>query len=120
LTAGAVAVVFEQASIKVEKQAQFSALKAALERVMADDSIESFFGRLQSKGLRIREFESILRAGVLEGIDSGLRESGAKAADLFATLTVADQAQMREFYLSKLETVDIALRQKFRKLYQYY
>jgi len=27
---------------------------------------------------------------------------------------------MREFYLSKLETVDIALRHKFKRLYQYY
>ena len=35
-------------------------------------------------------------------------------------LTLSDQAQMREFYLSKLETVDQALRHKFKKLYQYY
>jgi hypothetical protein len=27
---------------------------------------------------------------------------------------------MREFYLSKLEGVDVTLRHKFRKLYQYY
>jgi hypothetical protein len=27
---------------------------------------------------------------------------------------------MREFYLSKIEKVDTALRHKFKKLYQYY
>ena len=39
---------------------------------------------------------------------------------LYESLPVSDQAQMREFYLSKLETVDQALRHKFKKLYQYY
>jgi hypothetical protein len=43
-----------------------------------------------------------------------------KAQQLYQGLPVSDQAQMREFYLSKLEGVDIALRHKFKKLYQYY
>ncbi len=42
------------------------------------------------------------------------------AAQLYQALPVSDQAQMREFYLSKLEGVDMALRHKFKKLYQYY
>jgi hypothetical protein len=114
------ALAFEQAAIKVEKQSQFAELRAALERVMSTDLIERFFGRLESRGLRIRELESILRAGELENTDEKLKKSGAKAAELYNALTTADQAQMREFYLSKLETVDQALRQKFRRLYQYY
>ena len=43
-----------------------------------------------------------------------MRRSCMRLADL------SDQAQMREFYLSKLETVEQAMRHKFRKLYQYY
>jgi hypothetical protein len=39
---------------------------------------------------------------------------------LYKALTLSDQAQMREFYLSKLEGVEVALRHKFKKLYQYY
>jgi hypothetical protein len=46
--------------------------------------------------------------------------SGLSAWQLYQALPLSDQAQMREFYLSKLETVDIALRHKFKKLYQYY
>jgi hypothetical protein len=42
------------------------------------------------------------------------------ARQLYGSLTLSDQAQMREFYLSKLETLDNALRHKFKKLYQYY
>jgi hypothetical protein len=34
-------------------------------------------------------------------------------------LPVSDQGQMREFYLSKIEEVEPALRVKFHKLYQY-
>jgi hypothetical protein len=39
---------------------------------------------------------------------------------LYAALPVSDQAQMKEFYLSRVEEVDSALRTKFQKLYQYY
>jgi hypothetical protein len=35
-------------------------------------------------------------------------------------LTLSDQALLREFYLSKIEEVDRTLRQRFKKLYQYY
>jgi hypothetical protein len=111
---------FEQATIRVEKEPEFSELRAALERVMSDNSIAVFLGRLENKGLRIRELESILRAGILEKTDETLKKSGKRGAQLYSALTTADQAQMREFYLSKLETVDPALRQRFRKLYQYY
>jgi hypothetical protein len=46
--------------------------------------------------------------------------SELSAWQLYQALPLSDQAQMREFYLSKLETVDVALRHKFKKLYQYY
>jgi len=39
---------------------------------------------------------------------------------LYEALPLSDQAQIREFYLSKVEEVDAALRTKFHKLYQYY
>jgi hypothetical protein len=35
-------------------------------------------------------------------------------------LTLTDQAQMKEFYLSKIEEVGPDLRAKFQKIYQYY
>ena len=54
--------------------------------------------------------------------DSGRcrRHAGLDATRAVRIAPVSDQAQMREFYLSKLETVDQALRHKFKKLYQYY
>ena len=47
-------------------------------------------------------------------------EAGLNAKQLYEALPVSDQAQMREFYLSKLEDGRRALRHKFKKLYQYY
>jgi DNA-binding HxlR family transcriptional regulator len=113
-------VGFEQATIKVENEATFSELKASIERALAAATVEKFLKRLESKGIRIRDFDSVLRKQVIEAVDSGLKKSGKTAKALYQELSVSDQAQMREFYLSKLETIGVALRHKFKKLYQYY
>ena len=69
----------------------------------------------------MREFDGVLASRVLEDVGGGTAaSSGLSAWQLYQALPLCDQAQMREFYLSKLETVDIALRHKFKKLYQYY
>jgi hypothetical protein len=55
---------------------------------------------------------------VLEEVAGAKSELDALA--LYEGLPLSDQAQMREFYLSKLEAVDVGLRHRFKKLYQYY
>ena len=105
---------FEQATIKVEKEKEFEELKGAIERAFRPEAAEKFLKRVQSKGLRIRDFDSILSKRIL---DDGLAAGGQS---LHQALTVSDQAQIREFYLSKLESVDHDLRHRFRKLFQYY
>jgi len=107
-------MTFEQAVIKVEKEKEFEELKAAIERAFQPEAVEKFLKRVQSKGLRVRDFDAILSKKILDG------ELGANAQNLHRVLTVSDQAQMREFYLSKLEGVEQALRHRFKKLYQYY
>ena len=112
---------FEQAAIKIEKQQEFADLQAAVEQAFVPDKVERFLKQLDRKGIRVREFDGVLAARVLE--DAGGRtagSSGLSAWQLYQALPLSDQAQMREFYLSKLETVATALRHKFRKLYQYY
>ena len=106
---------FEQATIKVEKQQEFGALQAAVEQAFQAQSAEGFLSQMDRKGVRVRDFDGVLAKKILE-------EVGAKvnAAQLYQSLTLSDQAQMREFYLSKLETVAQSLRHKFKKLYQYY
>src|SRR5271169_6836738 len=107
---------FEQAAIKVEREQEFGDLKSTIERVFLKESVDRFLKQLDRKGIRIRNFEAVLAARALEEV----AKSDVKAWPLYQALTVSDQAQMREFYLSKLEEVDALLRHKFKKLYQYY
>ena len=111
---------FEQATIRVEKQKEFDELKSAIERVFRAEKVESFLKQVQSNGARIRDWDKIMAQSVIERVDEVLGKSGATAQALYGSLTVSDQAQMREFYLSKLESVDDALRHRFKKLYRYY
>jgi hypothetical protein len=113
-------VGFEQAAIEVEKKKEFEELKDSINRAFAADRVEKFLKRLHSDGTRIRNWDSVLNNGVLERVDEGLKSSGTRAQSLYESLPVSDQAQMREFYLSKIEEVAPQMRARFHKLYQYY
>jgi len=104
-------MAFEQAAIKVEKTQEFAALRAAIEQAFRPEKVEQFLKQLDRKGIRVRDLDAVLAKRVLQ-------ESNAQ--QLYQALTLSDQAQLREFYLSKLETVAQALRHKFKTLYQYY
>jgi hypothetical protein len=110
-------MAFEQATIKVEKEREFGELKSALEQVFAPDRVTKYLKKLDSRGIRIRDFDRVLAANVIDDV-GGAKPGTAKG--LYQALTVSDQAQMRELYLFKIEEVEPALRAKFSKLYQYY
>ncbi|MGB8987531.1 MAG: hypothetical protein WCC37_13105, partial [Candidatus Sulfotelmatobacter sp.] len=111
-------MAFEQATIKVQKEAEFAKLQAAVERAFLPEKAERFLKQLDRKGIRVRDFDGVLTARALE--DAVGSKAELSASQLYQALPVSDQAQMREFYLSKLEGIDAALRHKFKKLYQYY
>jgi hypothetical protein len=113
------AVRFEQAAIKVEREQEFSQLKSALTKVFAANRVEKLLQRLKSRGIRIRDFDLVLSVGILDQLDEAVGKPGS-AQKLYNGLAVSDQAQIREFYLSKIEEVDSALRTKYQKLYRYY
>ena len=109
---------FEQATIKVEREKEFAELKAAISRAFVPASAEQYLKRVAKAGLRIRDFDSVLAKGVLEQV--GALEKGQSAKALYEALTLTDQAQMKEFYLSKIEEVGPEFRAKYQKIYQYY
>jgi hypothetical protein len=113
-------VSFVQAGIRVEKEQEFAGLKGAVERAFGAVNLQKFLKRLSSSKVRIRDFDGVLAQRCLERVDSTLQRSGKTAQALYRSLSMSDQGQMREFYLSKIEQVDLATRQKFHKLYQYY
>ena len=107
-------VAFEQAAIKVEKAQEYARLQSAIEQAFSPEIVERLLKQMDRKGIRIRDFDAVLARRVLDG------DTAQNSQQLYQSLTLSDQAQMRELYLSKLEKVDVALRHKFRKLYQYY
>jgi hypothetical protein len=113
-------VGFEQAAIRIEKEKEFEELTDAFSRALGADKVEKFLKRVRRSSSRVRDVEAVLAKGVLEQVDEVLAKSGKTARALYTSLTVSDQAQMREFYLSRIEEVDPKLRTKFRKLYRYY
>jgi len=102
--------MFEQAAIKVEKEKEFGQLRDFVAQVFRPEKVRDFLKQLDRKGIRIRDFEAALAAKVFD----------KSAPGLYQSLAMSDQAQMREFYLSKIEEVPAELRTKFKKLYQYY
>ena len=109
---------FRQSGIPIEKVAEFEELKSGIQRVFSPAVVERFFRRLESKGVRIRQFETVLDKKLLEGFDPQLEQKGTRK--LYEALSVADQAQIRELYLRSLEQVDDSLRTKFYKIYVMY
>src|SRR5882757_5136871 len=108
---------FVQATIKVENEQGFGELKAAIEQVFTADRITKYLKKLSSQNIRIRDWDAILAAGTIDVIAE--TKLGA-ARSIYEALTVSDQGQIREFYLSKIEEVEPTLRARFSKLYRYY
>ena len=110
-------MAFEQAAIKIERVEEFGQLQNAIEEAFSPEKVERFLKGLQRAKIRIRDFDAVVVTMALEVATGG---ADFRARQLYGALTLSDQAQIREFYLSKVETVDAELRHKFKKLFQYY
>ena len=102
--------LYERPPVTIADEATFRTVKSAIESSFAAHNVEKFLRSLDRSSLRIRDFESVLSGGKL----------GVNAAAEYNKLTDGDQGQIREFYLASLEQIDLALRNKFFKLYAYY
>ena len=113
-------IPFQQAALRIEKLDEFGQFRSGLARIFAAGAVEDFLRLLQRNGVPIRDFDRVLREKLLERADSKLAQDGKSAQQLYDALAVGDQAQVREFYLTALEAVDLPLRERFNKLYRYY
>ncbi len=109
--------MFEQGTIRIEKEREFGDLKAAMEKAFAAGQVAKYLQELDRRGIRIRNLDAAFAA---DAIDRAAGDKAGTARALYSSLPVSDQAQVREYYLLKIEEVDPALRAKFHKLYQYY
>ena len=102
--------MFVQTVLPVNDQANFAAVKASLERLFASGNVAGYLKRVQRTKLRVRDFEGLLRRGLL----------GAVTAAAYQGLVDSDRGQARELYLSLVEQVPLELRSRFLKVYAYY
>jgi hypothetical protein len=101
---------YQKPELPVADPQAFSAVRQAIESAFAATGVTQFLKSIERAGLRIRDFEAVLRKGIL----------GTLAAGEYSRLGNGDQGQIREFYLASLEKVAPELRTKFFKLYAYY
>jgi len=100
--------MFTQGQIAVENTAPYEALRKTVAQTFT--RAEDYLARLKKSGVRVRDWEAVLGAGLF----------GSEAKAQYAVLNPAEQGLIREHYLTLLEQVDSALRFKYRKLYGYY
>jgi hypothetical protein len=105
---------FEQAEIAVQKQETFAALKSRVEAVLAPDQIDAFMKGVAQAGFPIRQWEKLLSSGLLDKQGSNLT-----AKQMYADLSDSDKGLMREFFLTRIEQVPDAVREKHSKVYRY-
>ncbi|MCU1311945.1 MAG: hypothetical protein JWO20_3070 [Candidatus Angelobacter sp.] len=107
-------MAFEQASIAIQST-EFEQLKDLISKALGKDNVSKFMKSISSDGLLVRQIEEILNRGLLNKVVSG----SASALELYKKMPASDQGQLREFYLTRIEEVDIEIRRKFQKIYAY-
>jgi len=102
--------MFEQAAIPVQDEQGYAQLHALIDAAFDARDVEVFLNRVTRAKLRIRDFESVLKRGLL----------GKEAPGLYEALPVSDQGLTRERYLQLIEAVPEELRQRYFRGYAYY
>jgi hypothetical protein len=102
--------MFEQATIPIQDEKTFAAVKLPIDEAFAPAQVSSFLRKVEGARLRVRQFEAVLAHGFL----------GAQAQKSYAALGDADRGQIREQYLRQVERVAPEIRQKYFRLYASY
>jgi hypothetical protein len=101
---------FEQAAIAVQNEQEYAQLHARIDAAFEARDVEVFLSRVGRSKLRIRDFDGVLKRGLM----------GKEAAALYLSLPVSDQALTRERYLQQVEAVPMELRHRYFRMYAYY
>ena len=102
--------MFEQAAIAVKDERGYAQLHALINAAFDAADVEIFLDRVRRAKLRIRDYESVLKRGLL----------GKDAEGFYGALPVSDQGLTRERYLQLVEAVPLELRQRYFRVYAYY
>jgi hypothetical protein len=103
-------MMFEQAGIAVQNEQGFAQLHALIDAAFDARDVDVFLNRVIRRKLRIRDYEGVLKGGLL----------GKEAIALYQALPASDQGLTRERYLRLVEAVPMELRQRYFRVYAYY
>jgi hypothetical protein len=103
-------MAFEQAAIAVQDERGYAQLHALIDAAFDARDVEVFLNRVNKAKLRIRDYEGVLKRGLL----------GKDAVRFYGALPVSDQGLTRERYLRLVEAVPQELRERYFKAYAYY
>jgi len=118
---------FKQATIPIQNAVAFGELKGMVEEILQRRP-ERLLSMLARRRMGVREFERIAAQSLLEKVqdDRGwlarLASSppGGRVAKLYGSLPVTDQAQFREYYLTRVELIGDDLRSRYREAFWTY
>jgi len=118
---------FKQATIPIQNAAAFEELRGMVETVLVQRP-ERFLRLLQRRRLIVRDFEHIAEQSLLERVQDergwlarlASPPTEGQAAKLYASLPVSDQAQFREYYLTRVEQIGDDLRSQYREAFWTY
>jgi hypothetical protein len=102
--------MFEQAAIAVQDEQGYEKLHSLIDAAFDARDVEVFLNRVTKSKLRVRDYETVLKRGLL----------GKEAVALYQALPVSDQGLTRERYLRLVEKVPEELRQRYFRIYAYY
>ena len=102
--------MFEQVAISVQDEQGYKQLHALIDAAFDTRDVEVFLNRVIRSGLRVRDYETVLKRGLF----------GKDAIRLYGALPVSDQGLTRERYLALVEAVPDELRQRYFRAYAYY
>ena len=102
--------MFEQAAIAVQDEQGYAQLHALIDAAFDTRDVEVFLERVTRARLRVRDFEGVLKRGLL----------GKQSIPLYEALPVSDRGLTRERYLWLVERVPLELRQRYFRAYAYY
>jgi hypothetical protein len=94
----------------VQNEQGFAQLHALIDAAFDARDVDVFLNRVIRRKLRIRDYEGVLKGGLL----------GKEAIALYQALPASDQGLTRERYLRLVEAVPMELRQRYFRVYAYY
>jgi hypothetical protein len=109
-------MAFQQATIPVQNAEAFGKLKSLIETAVSAANAPKLLKEIVGAGLTVWKLEAMLPKSLLEKVAGVPAEQSAK---WYSEMSLSDQGQIRELYLTRIEQIEGSVRDKYKKAYRY-